>query len=207
MQRVFLAVLVMLVLGGFWWATRPEPPMTELQAEQIPWDQFWLSCLEPQLPVAGTFSLPLFPPGGDGAYVKRGFRERQNLGEDWALEPGKADKDATVSAVADGVVILADDFGAVWGKVVILLHRMPAGAPWPAVESMYANMAVLKVRKGDIIAKGTPIGSLGPTQVAAVPELRFEIRTELGHMLGPGEADLAEGWINPTKFIEERKDK
>jgi murein DD-endopeptidase MepM/ murein hydrolase activator NlpD len=203
MLRVFSAVLVLLVLGGFWWATRP----AELPAEQISWDQFWLSYLEPQLPVAGTFSLPLFPPSGNGAYVKRGFRERQNLGEDWALEPGKAAGDVTVVAVADGVVILADDLGAVWGKVVILLHRMPDGAPWPAVESMYANMAALKVSKGDIIAKGTPVGTLGPTQVAAVPELHFEIRTELGYMLGPGEAGLAEGWVNPAKFIEEWKGK
>ncbi|MDR0534270.1 MAG: M23 family metallopeptidase [Verrucomicrobiales bacterium] len=205
MQRVVLMLVVLVTLVAFWRMTRPEPPMTDLQAEQLTWDQFWLTYLEPQLPVAGGFALPLFPPDGSGAYVKRSFRERQNLGEDWDLEPGRPEKNPAVNAVADGLVILADDFGAVWGKVVIILHRMPNGAPWPAVESMYANLQTLQVHKGDIVTKGAPLGTLGSTPVSATPELHFEIRTELGHMLGPGEADLAEGWVNPTKFIEEHK--
>jgi murein DD-endopeptidase MepM/ murein hydrolase activator NlpD len=206
MQRVVLMLLVILTLMAFWYMTKPEPPMTDLQAEQVSWDQFWLNHLEPQLPVAASFALPLFPPDGEGAYVKRSFRERQSLGEDWDLEPGSKEKNPAVEAAADGLVILADDFGAVWGKVVIILHRMPDGAQWPAVESMYANLQNLQVHKGDIVTKGTPIGTLGSTPVSVTPELHFEIRTEPGHMLGPGEADLAEGWTNPTKFIEEHKD-
>ena len=205
MQRILLVILVLLTLLVFWHMTKPEPPMTDLQAEQQTWEQFWVNNLEPQLPVAATFSLPLFPPDGVGAYVKRSFREKQNLGEDWDLEPGRSEKNPTVHVVADGLVILSDDFGAVWGKVVIVLHRMPNGAPWPAVESMYANLQSLQVHKGDMVAKGQVIGELGSTPVSIAPELHFEIRTELGHMLGPGEADLAEGWANPTKFIEEHK--
>ncbi|MDR1305494.1 MAG: M23 family metallopeptidase [Verrucomicrobiales bacterium] len=197
--------IVVLAVGGFWWRTEPVPPPVELPTNPVPWEQFWRQYLAPTLPVAAAFALPLFPPDGVGAYVRRGFGERQNLGEDWALEPGRQAGAVTVSAVADGVVILADDFGAVWGKVVIMLHRLPDGAPWPAVESMYANLASLRARRGDRLTKGAPVGTLGDGSATATPELHFEIRTELGRLLGPGEGDWAEGWVSPSKFIATRQ--
>jgi murein DD-endopeptidase MepM/ murein hydrolase activator NlpD len=203
MQRLFITLPVVLALAGFWRFTMPAPPPAELPAEPVSWEQFWSADLAPALPVAARFELPLFPPDGAGAYVKRGFREGKNLGEDWVLEPGTPAAAVTVGAVADGVVILADDFGAVWGRVVIILHRMPAGSPWPAVESMYANLATLAVGKGDLVGRGRVIGTLGATPISPAPELHWEIRAGLGHQLGPGEAEEAGDWIHPTRFIEE----
>ncbi len=158
--------------------------------------------LIPTLPVATQFDFPLKAPDGEGAYLMGSFGEKEEVGEYWAVEPGRTEGPEPVMACADGLVLLAENLMSDWGHVVIVVHRLSPDDEFPVVETLYAGLGDLKVVAGDRVMRGQWLGSLPPKSAAG---LRLEIRTQAGMGLGPGTASNPDGWIAPTPFIQARR--
>ena len=79
-----------------------------------------------------------------------------------------APQGTTVKSIAAGEVVLADLNGT-YGLTVILQH---GGGDY----SVYSSLARLDVRKGQQVAKGQVIGTVGATDPELPPHLHFEIR-------------------------------
>ena len=82
-----------------------------------------------------------------------------------------------VVAAFDGKVRVAKRQGG-FGNVVILMH--PNG-----LETVYAHLSKIKVKKGDIILSGQPLGLGGNTGHSSGSHLHFEVHY-LGYALNPG---------------------
>lgn len=74
-----------------------------------------------------------------------------------------------ISAAADGTVICAEDSGNGYGKCVIIDHGN-------GYSTLYAHCGSLSVSKGDEVAQGEKIGTVGSTGYAYGPHLHFEVR-------------------------------
>lgn len=93
-----------------------------------------------------------------------GWREgRMHKGVDIDLQRG----DVVVSAF-DGKVRVAKKSGG-FGNVVIIMH--PNG-----LETVYAHLSKFKVKPGQVVLSGQPIGLGGSTGRSSGPHLHFEIR-------------------------------
>jgi len=75
---------------------------------------------------------------------------------------------SAVRSIAAGVVVLADAVGT-YGPTVIVQH---GGGDY----SVYGSLSRIDVRKGQDIAKGQSIGTVGATDPDLPPHLHFEIR-------------------------------
>jgi septal ring factor EnvC (AmiA/AmiB activator) len=73
-----------------------------------------------------------------------------------------------VKSIAAGEVVLADNVGT-YGPTVIVQH---GGGDY----SVYGSLARIDVRKGQQVAKGAVIGTVGDTDPELPPHLHFEIR-------------------------------
>jgi len=189
-------LLVWLILYG-----RHEVVVAE---ERVDWRDFFQDHVRPGLPVAGRFDYPLRPPEGEGSYIVKGFKEKQSLGEWWALEQKDGGKPEPVYSVADGWVTLAEDFQSSWRKVIIVAHRLGDGYP-DSAEVLYANLDTMDVKAGDFVKRGQQIGTIRSSDDGDSCMLYLEIREEVGLGLGPGESDDAVGWTKPSAFIRNRR--
>jgi len=193
--------VTLVMLGLFWLMTGPGREPAPVPTRELGWSEYAGSHLRQALPLSDGFDFPLCPPDGRGAYIQRGFRERGCLGEEWSLVP-EGGGDASVHASGSGVVILADDFREVWGHVVVLLHRMPAGGETEWVETMYADLAGINVKPAQWVRRGEVLGHLA----AVGPALHFEVRIRPGHGLGPGDSDQAvQDWVRPQLFLQQNR--
>ncbi|PTY03066.1 hypothetical protein DB346_07375 [Verrucomicrobia bacterium LW23] len=77
------------------------------------------------LPRNETLDFPMRLPDGDGVFISTHFQENGSAGEDWNTAMGDGDIGEPVYATGDGMVTLAQDFEAAWGKVVIIAMRLP----------------------------------------------------------------------------------
>ncbi|MGH8539538.1 MAG: M23 family metallopeptidase, partial [Stenotrophobium sp.] len=80
-----------------------------------------------------------------------------------------ADTGEPVYAVADGVVIYADNKMRGYGNVVVIRHD-------ENMTSLYAHNSALKVHTGDVVKQGDLISLLGSTGHSTGPHTHFEIR-------------------------------
>lgn len=103
---------------------------------------------------------------------KFGWRDgRMHKGIDINLNRGDA-----VVAAFDGMVRIAQSKGA-FGNVVIIRH-------YNGLETVYAHLSKIKVKKGQIIKGGQLIGLGGNTGRSSGPHLHFEVRFK-GQALNP----------------------
>jgi murein DD-endopeptidase MepM/ murein hydrolase activator NlpD len=176
-------------------------------------------------PTVDGFDYPFGPPGGlprcqgtvqctGGWQNVQDFRENNHLGEDWNFGFGDDDLGSPVYAVANGEVMFAGDGGAngAWKGVIIVKHhgtnlQVPGGAPVSMVTSMYAHLDVERITEwvtvGASVTRGRQIGVIGPTPVGSTgPHLHFEVRTDVNLGLGPGYSSNANGWVDPSDFID-----
>lgn len=101
-----------------------------------------------------------------------GWRDgRMHKGIDIDLKRGDP-----VVAAFDGKVRVAKNSGG-FGNVVIIMH--PNG-----LETVYAHLSKIKVKPGQVILSGQPIGLGGSTGRSSGPHLHFEIRYK-GQALNP----------------------
>ncbi len=85
-------------------------------------------------------------------------------------------KGQPVVAAFDGKVRIAKANGG-YGKVVILMHAN-------GLETVYAHLSKFKVKPGDVVLAGQPIGLGGSTGHSTGSHLHFEVRYK-GHALNP----------------------
>jgi septal ring factor EnvC (AmiA/AmiB activator) len=120
-------------------------------------------------------ALPLRPFQGELDWPVAGSI-RQRFGRSSSAAGGSADgieisaaEGAPVTAVHDGTVAFADAFSG-FGKLVIVDH---GGQSF----SVYGNLADISVAKGDRIAGGRPVGTVGASVLGAAG-LHFELRVD-----------------------------
>jgi murein DD-endopeptidase MepM/ murein hydrolase activator NlpD len=65
-----------------------------------------------------------------------------------------------------------------WGNYVVVRHTLPGGE---AIYSLYGHLAPqsVKVKKGDLVSAGEPLGKVGRTGRASSSHLHFEVRKSM----------------------------
>lgn len=101
-----------------------------------------------------------------GRFGPRG--SRFHAGIDFAAPAG-----APVRAARRGTVAFARRQSGGFGKLVVVRHR-------PGVQTLYAHLSRLGVRKGRRVGAGTRLGKVGATGFATGPHLHFELRVRGG---------------------------
>lgn len=104
-----------------------------------------------------------------------------------------------VEAFCDGVVLEAKKStapGGGFGNYVVIRHKIDG----KDYTSLYAHMAdgSLKVKKGQKVEAGTPLGKMGSTGMSTGKHLHFEIWIGKKH----GWSANGKGFVEPIKFIE-----
>jgi hypothetical protein len=155
------------------------------------------------LPLATRFDMPLGTEHGAFTYNARAFRIERHLGDDLNGIGGEnSDLGDPVYAAGAGRVVYAGNPGPGWGKMILIAHRLPEGDELgPVVQTMYAHLETLKVRTGQTVQRGDPIGAVGTADGAYLAHLHFEVR--VGPYVNPGQgyADTALNRIAPEAFI------
>jgi murein DD-endopeptidase MepM/ murein hydrolase activator NlpD len=108
-----------------------------------------------------SLAWPLEAPLGD-SFGPRGTRFHAGLDL-------IADRGTPVAAAAPGRVAFAGSARGGWGKLVIVAHRN-------GVQTMYAHLSKIDVRRGASVSTGARVGLVGATGDASGPHLHFEVR-------------------------------
>lgn len=150
-----------------------------------------------------------FPVGGGTAreyYDAQPFGENRHLGSDWnGTGGGDTDRGDPVLAIADGVVISARDHRGGWGRVVRIVHNAGTAKAPRYVESLYAHLATMSVRRGSAVRRGQVIGTIGTAHGRYRAHLHLELRSRIGLALGRGYGERTAGQLDPTAFIRARR--
>ena len=93
----------------------------------------------------------------------------------------------------------------IWGNVVLIEHRLPSGQ---TVWSQYAHLRQRLVSKGDVVRRGTRIGTIGKGDAGRHPaHLHFEIRlkklaaSKRGWQRPEDRDKVLAAYAHPTNFI------
>jgi murein DD-endopeptidase MepM/ murein hydrolase activator NlpD len=86
-----------------------------------------------------------------------------------------------------------------WGNYVVIRHLLPSGE---TVYSLYAHLAPksVKVKAGDVVAAGEPIGKVGKTGRANSPHLHLEVRRSAPARDGDTEGDEEDSTAETRTF-------
>lgn len=157
-------------------------------------------------PLADGFDFPVGPPDAKGYYDAQPFGKNNHLGNDWnGVGGGDSDLGDPVHSVADGVVTFAEDMGGGWGNVVRVVHRVKSGKDTRMMESLYAHLETVLVRPGEIVRRGTKLGTIGTANGQYKAHLHLEIRSAPDLPLGNGYSEDKSGYLDPTAFIREHR--
>jgi len=158
-----------------------------------------------EIPLADGLDFPVGPPDAEGYYDAQPFGRNRHLGSDWnGLGGGDTDLGDPVFSVGDGLVTAASDVGGGWGGVVRVVHRLPdpGGGPEWLVESLYAHLEEVLVRRGDSVRRGERLGSMGNVGGLYAAHLHLEIRGWPGLPLGGGYGAPGASYMDPTELIQ-----
>lgn len=155
-------------------------------------------------PVGGTEKITEARDSADGWYNAQDLGENEHLGEDWnANSGGNTDCGEPVLATGSGRIAFAGEAGPGWGKVIIIDHRLPDGS---LVQSLYGHLRTIERRTGEV-SIGEKVGSVGDADGKYPCHLHFEIRDAscpVWGKPGPGYSRQADGWLDPSDFIDSR---
>ena len=153
--------------------------------------------------LADGFDFPVGKPDGQGYYKARGYRSGGHLGEDWdGLRGGDTDLGDPIYSIGDGVVVFARDCHMGWGNVVIVRHAFREGGVVKNIDSLYGHLNTLLVRRGQAVARGQKIATMGNAHGLYDAHLHVEIRKNLE--IGMSRAAFARdqsNYYDPTQFI------
>jgi murein DD-endopeptidase MepM/ murein hydrolase activator NlpD len=153
--------------------------------------------------LADGFDFPVGKPDGQGYYKARGFRSHGHLGEDWdGLGGGDTDLGDPIFCIGDGVVVFARDCHQGWGNVIIVRHVFRDGGSIHSIDSLYAHLQKILVRRGEAVRRGQQIATMGTAHGLYDAHLHFEIRKNIE--IGMSRAKFAEDLTNyyvPSRFI------
>lgn len=152
------------------------------------------------------FDYPVGKPNAKGYYNAQPFGKNNHLGDDWnGTGGGNTDLGDPVFAVANGYVTQSVNFYGGWGRVLRIAHAIPKGDSLVIVESLYAHMDTMTMRKGQWVMKGDNVGTIGNAGGIYLAHLHLEIRDGAGYELGGGYSTNTKGYLDPTKFIKENR--
>jgi murein DD-endopeptidase MepM/ murein hydrolase activator NlpD len=158
-----------------------------------------------QIPVATRFDPPLGSDHGGLVYNAQKFWEMNDergghhAGDDLNGIGGmNTDLGDPVYSTADGLVVYAGEPSEAWGKIVIVAHKLPDGR---LLQSMYAHLHRIDVKRGDLVARGGRIGIVGTANGYYPAHLHFEMRASDGVDIGAGYADQRLNRLDPAATI------
>ena len=158
------------------------------------------------LPTATRFDFPLGSENGALTYNAQPFTQNRHLGDDLNGIGGEnSDLGDSVYAVADGRVLEAREAGPGWGNIVIVLHAYVDNGERKYVQSYYAHLQTMLVKRGDDVRRGQRIGTVGTANGRYFAHLHFEMREFITPFVGPGYREETRGWLDPTAFIKEHR--
>ena len=130
-------------------------------------------------PVADGFQSPLGTANGAFTYDAQPFgtpneqRGGNHTGADLnGIGGNNTDEGDTVYAAARGMVIYSAVPHEGWGTVVVIAHRLPGDVR--IIQTLYAHLGKSFVKPGQLIARGTPIGTVGTAGGRYLAHLHFE---------------------------------
>jgi murein DD-endopeptidase MepM/ murein hydrolase activator NlpD len=107
-----------------------------------------------------------------------------------------------VFATADGLVVYTGEPSPGWGNVVIISHRTREGE---LLQSMYAHLLEIKVKPGELVARGRKIAAVGTANGYYPAHLHFEMRASDGIDIGAGYAADPLNHLDPMKTVAEHR--
>jgi murein DD-endopeptidase MepM/ murein hydrolase activator NlpD len=93
-----------------------------------------------------------------------------------------------------------------WGNVVIVRHAFVEAGKLKTVDSMYAHLNQIMVRKGQQVSRGQQVGTIGTNRGMYTAHLHHEIRKNL--FIGINRSAFAKDFTNyyrPSQFIAQRR--
>jgi len=196
---LLLLLFLLALIGGLYFRLAPElrrPALID------PAFQIAQAMLLAALPTAARFDFPIGSENGALAYNAQPFTENRHLGDDLNGIGGEnSDLGDPVYAVADGQVLLAEEAGPGWGKVIIVLHAYDENGERKYVQSYYGHVDTILVQLKQNVRRGEQIATIGNADGKYWAHLHFEMREFLTPFIGPGYRQETSGWINPTAFI------
>lgn len=158
-----------------------------------------------ELPLAVRFELPMGGEDGALVYNAQPFRITRHLGDDWnGIGGWNSDRGDAVYASGTGRVVYAGVPGPGWGNMVILAHRVPdatAELGWSVYQTVYAHLETIEVKPGEVVPRGTRLGSVGTAGGQYWAHLHFEVRRSMTVYPGVGYSDGALDRVSPEQFI------
>jgi murein DD-endopeptidase MepM/ murein hydrolase activator NlpD len=153
--------------------------------------------------LAGGFDFPVGKPEGEGYYKARGFRSGGHMGEDWdGIRGGDTDFKDPIYSIGDGIVVFAHDVHLGWGNVVIVRHAYREDGEVKHIDSLYGHLNSILVNRGQKVARGQQIGTMGTAHGQYDAHLHLEIRKnlEIGMSRSKFQKNLS-NYYDPSQFI------
>lgn len=152
--------------------------------------------------ISNGFDFPVGKPDTSGYYNAQKFQENNHLGEDWnGVGGGNSDLGDPIYAIANGYANEVKDYEGGWGNVLRIIHSHES----KLYESVYAHCDTIFIKEGSFVKKGTKIATIGNCNGIYLAHLHLEIRDSLLMDIGPGYSDETNGYVNPTKFINNNR--
>ncbi|MCP5494356.1 MAG: M23 family metallopeptidase [Leptospiraceae bacterium] len=159
--------------------------------------------------IARGFNYPVGKPKGKYYYIaqkfgtiNKNYGNLYHLGEDWnGIGGGNTDYGDTVYSIGRGLVVFADDCGKGWGNVIRIIHKIKKKSKYWYVESLYAHLKDIKVKKGEFVKRGEKIGTIGNANGLYYAHLHMEVRFKILMPLVGGYSKVLKGYLSPLKFI------
>lgn len=127
-------------------------------------------------------------------------------GEDWNRGGGETDFGDPLYSIGNGVVLSAGDYGAAWGRVILIEIEVTNNEK---VWAQYAHLSEMNVTEGQKVNRGDLIGKIGNADGRWASHLHFEIRkANIKPDFWPGglsKEDILSKYYNPTDLINSRR--
>ena len=153
--------------------------------------------------LADGFDFPVGKPDAQGYYKARGFRSHGHLGEDWdGMRGGDTDLGDPIYSIGDGVVVFARDCHMGWGNVIIVRHSYRESGTIKNIVALYGHLNGMFVHRGQAVARGQKIATMGTAHGLYDAHLHLEIRKNIE--IGMSRAAFARDFSNyydPSQFI------
>jgi murein DD-endopeptidase MepM/ murein hydrolase activator NlpD len=153
--------------------------------------------------LADGFDFPVGKPDAEGYYKARGYRPGGHQGEDWdGVRGGDTDFKDPIYCIGDGIVVFARDVHLGWGNVVIVRHAYRESGMVKHIDSLYGHLNSILVRRGQKVARGQQVGTMGTAHGQYDAHLHLEIRKnlEIGMSRSKFQKNLS-NYYDPTQFI------
>ena len=153
--------------------------------------------------LADGFDFPVGKPDAQGYYKARGFRSHGHLGEDWdGIRGGDTDLGDPICSIGEGLVVFARDCHMGWGNVIIVRHSYRENGVVKNIDSLYGHLDKMLVHRGQAVARGQEIATMGTAHGLYDAHLHLEIRKNIE--IGMSRTAFARDFSNyydPSQFI------